>query len=61
MNGAWRQLRAKNDACGPFFAQTGHPNVDSGSVGTSTWMIMMSLSKRNHMGTIRLPFVLTKR
>ena len=57
----WRQLRAKNDARGPFFAQTGYPNVDSGSVGTSARMLMMSLSKRNHMETIRVPFVLTKR
>ena len=57
----WRQLRAKNDACAPFFAQTGRPNVDSGSVGTSARMLMMSLSKRNYMGTIRVPFVLIKR
>ena len=57
----WRQLRPKNDACAPFFAQTGRPNVDSGSVGTSAWMLMMSLSKQIYMGTIRVPFVLTKR
>ena len=50
-----------NDACVPFFAQTGHPNVDSGLVWTSARMLMMSLSKRNYMGTIRVPFVLTKR
>ena len=61
MNGAWRQLRAKNDACAPFFARTGRRNVNSGSVGTSARMLMMSLSKRNYMGTIRVPFVLIKR
>ena len=57
----WPQLRAKNDACVPFFARTGRPNVNSGSVGTSARMLMMSLSKRNYMGTIRVPFSLIKR
>ena len=55
------QLRAKNDAFAPFLAQTGRPNVDSSSVGTSARMLMMSLSKPNDMGTISVPFVLTKR
>ena len=61
MKDEWRQLRAKNDACAPLFARTGRPNANSGSVGTLARMLMMSLSKRNYMGTIRVPFVLTKR
>ena len=57
----WRECSRKNDARTPYFCQRRRPNVVSGSMGTLARMVMRSLPECIHVGTIRVPFVLSKR
>ena len=56
----WHQFCWKNDARALLFLQTRRPNVDSGLMETLARMVMRLLLEQNHVGTIRVPFVLSK-